>query len=124
MSPVEAIYECYIKAKESYPKTFEECCNILSLEPESKVMSQYRFAELVSYHKLLICRDAYWKIDNYTPQFRGEIYHYIELDCNLKPILNFTNRCVPMFLAFPSGAARDAFYENFKELIEQCKELL
>ena len=27
-------------------------------------------------------------------------------------------------LAFPTYEMRDAFYENFKELIEQCKELL
>ena len=25
---------------------------------------------------------------------------------------------------FPTAEMRDAFYENFKELIEQCKELL
>ena len=27
-------------------------------------------------------------------------------------------------LAFPTEEMRDAFYENFKELIEKCKELL
>ena len=27
-------------------------------------------------------------------------------------------------LAFPTEEMRDAFYENFKELIEECKELL
>ena len=27
-------------------------------------------------------------------------------------------------LAFPTQEMRDAFYENFKDLIEQCKELL
>lgn len=26
--------------------------------------------------------------------------------------------------AFPTAKMRDAFFENFKELIEQCKELL
>ena len=30
-------------------------------------------------------------------------------------------RCI---LAFPTAEMRDAFYENFKELIELCKELL
>ena len=32
----------------------------------------------------------------------------------------FTNR----ILAFPTAEIRDAFYENFKDLIEECKELL
>lgn len=27
-------------------------------------------------------------------------------------------------LAFPTAEMRDTFYENFKDLIEQCKELL
>ena len=27
-------------------------------------------------------------------------------------------------LIFPTNEIKDAFYENFKELIEQCKELL
>ena len=27
-------------------------------------------------------------------------------------------------LSFPTEEMRDAFYENFKDLIEQCKELL
>ena len=27
-------------------------------------------------------------------------------------------------LVFPTEEMRDAFYENFKDLIEQCKELL
>lgn len=123
MSPAEALYECYIKEKESYPKTFEECCSVLSLESESEIMCQYRCVEIESYHKLLICRDAYYKIDNYKPEFSGEIYYYI---CPRKFInpLGFTNCCAPTFLAFQSGAARDAFYENFKELIEDCKELL
>ena len=29
-----------------------------------------------------------------------------------------------VILAFPTKEMRDAFYENFKDLIEQCKELL
>ena len=31
---------------------------------------------------------------------------------------------VHFFLTFPTEEMRDAFYENFKELIECCKELL
>jgi hypothetical protein len=28
------------------------------------------------------------------------------------------------FLTFPTAEMRDAFYENFKDLIEECKEFL
>ena len=37
-----------------------------------------------------------------------------------KWILKVTNK----ILVFPTEEIRDTFYENFKELIEQCKELL
>lgn len=33
----------------------------------------------------------------------------------------YSNRCI---LAFPNKEIRDAFFENFKDLIEECKELL
>ena len=50
----------------------------------------------------------------------------IEGDINLpdtrltKWILKVTNK----ILVFPTIEMRDAFYDNFKELIENCKELL
>ena len=54
------------------------------------------------------------------------------LDDNLKPcigtasneIIKCTSYSDNTILAFPTEEMRDAFYENFKELIEQCKELL
>ena len=50
----------------------------------------------------------------------------IEGDINLpettliKWILKVTNK----ILVFPTAEMRDSFYESFKDLIEQCKELL
>ena len=50
----------------------------------------------------------------------------IEGDINLpdirvtKWILKVTNK----ILVFPTEEMRDAFYDNFNELIERCKELL
>ena len=35
--------------------------------------------------------------------------------------VSIVNGC---FLAFPTKKMRDTFYKNFKDLIEQCKELL
>ena len=41
-------------------------------------------------------------------------------------VINFENETYNRnaILAFPTEEMRDAFYENFKDLIEQCKELL
>jgi hypothetical protein len=82
--------------------------------------------------ELLICRDAYWKIagdecqlgepwipdwtDNYQKKW---IINFYQGEINLTSGTN-----VNFVLAFPEKEMRDAFYENFKELIEQCKELL
>ena len=39
--------------------------------------------------------------------------------------INFTTGSnVQFILAFPTEEMRDTFYENFKKLIEDCKELL
>jgi hypothetical protein len=43
-------------------------------------------------------------------------YHYI-----CKTEVNGGTSCI---LAFPTVEMRDTFYENFKELIDECKELL
>jgi hypothetical protein len=83
-------------------------------------------AELLSQlQKILICRDAYWKIaGNWKPDFTNDeqdkftilvIADDIDFNCT-----GFRN-CL---LAFPTPEMRDAFYKNFKELIEACKELL
>jgi hypothetical protein len=42
--------------------------------------------------------------------------------CN-KIYLNYTAWYAEV-LSFPTAEMRDTFYENFKDLIEQCKELL
>ena len=129
------------KKKKEYPKSYEECCKVLNipvrdldildnmLDTTEIVYSKNLDRHLNSFRKLLICRDAYWKIagdemglgEPWKPidnaevcygifTWAGEIYHN-----------NTTKWCI---LTFPTSEMRDAFYENFKELIEQCKELL
>ena len=145
------------KKKKEYPKTYEECCEILdvcsgetlqygdlsiSTDGDLSISTDYEFnlyEFLENFRKLLICRDAYWKIageemglgNPWKPDWKNsEERRYsivnIEGDINLpettltKWILKVTNK----ILVFPTEEIRDTFYENFKELIEQCKELL
>ena len=71
-------------------------------------------------NKLLICRDAYWKIAGeemglgkpWEPQ-EGVIY------CYMPNAPHYIRSIFP----FPTEEMRDAFYENFKSKIEICKEL-
>ena len=125
----------FLTPKPQYPKTYEECYDILGLlkpsDDDSNIFG-YNTPLLSKFQKLLICRDAYWKI-------AGE---QMGLDKPWKPdwdnenefkysLYYFRNRIVydyslfsPTILAFPTEEMRDAFYENFKDLIESCKELL
>ena len=84
------------------------------------------------FYKLLICRDAYWKIygedmgldKSWEPDWKNtkNVKYGITLydDTITKMYLRNEN----VILAFPTEEMRDAFYVNFKDLIEQCKELL
>ena len=141
------------KKEKMYPKTYEECCKILGVDPNNFLTitnCYYGEVETTNYERgllnnltslwgLLICRDAYWKIAGdemglgkpWKPDWENsEERRYsivnIEGDINLlettltKWVLKVTNK----ILVFPTIKMRDAFYENFKELIERCKELL
>ena len=141
------------KKKKEYPKTYEECCEILGVDPDSflAITSCYEgevettdyelglLSKFSSLWKLHICRDAYWKLAGekmglgkpWEPDWEdSEERRYsivnIEGGINLpettltKWVLKVTNK----ILVFPTIEMRDAFYENFKVLIEHCKELL
>ena len=124
------------KKKKGYPTTYEECCEILGIgsyfEPEIRNVTTeecHKFEKLI---RLKRCRDAYWKIAGekiglgkpWEPDWEDESdkftigYFYNGIDTNI--IRNYESHP----LAFPTKEMRDAFYENFKDLIELCKELL
>ena len=123
-----------IKKQSQYPKTYEECCKLLfpnSIELGKVLTSGYNCELLKKLGELLICRDAYWKIIGeqmgldkpWKPDWSNDLSkYYISFYNNKvdKGVINYSNK----ILAFPTEEMRDAFYENFKELIEKCKELL
>lgn len=124
------------KNSPTYPTTYAECCKVIGY---GGIIS---FAGLADeeenlYGKFIAlkrCRDAYWKIAGeelgldkpWEPKnelsTRNKIYdmrtycNNIEKGCTEYP----TNR----LLSFPTEEMRNAFYNNFKDLIESCKELL
>lgn len=130
--------------KKEFPKTYEECCEVLGiselpymvytwnrnedvevvlLEPQVTLLQR-----LEKLRRIITCRYAYWKLaDDWSFKIGGnsqevvyaitiwgtgivkDFYH--ALNCN-------------RILVFPTEEMRDAFYENFKDLIDECKELL
>lgn len=105
-----------------YPQTFEECCTVLGLT-ELGIIGGYRHGLLTQFRNLLICRDAYWKIaDDWKFNFEEKCYYL----CNeYHEIQDFNGVCdCNAVLAFPTEEMREAFYDNFEELIKECKSLL
>ena len=127
------------KKKKEYPKTYEECCKILDFCGEyffttyedgihfpGEDNNIYKILKSTSIlTKLLICRDAYWKI-------AGE---EMELGKSWKPDYNDFNKTLSMYclcgkfglsvinplqFVFPSKEMRDEFAENFKKDIDSC----
>lgn len=127
-----------VRKQPSYPKDCEGCCKILGLEDSIiEGCLGYEYKLLNVFQKLLMYRDAYWKIAGdeiglgkpWEPDYNEESY---EQGSPIKYVIYYTGthitkgqKCTPSYiLAFPTPEMRDAFYENFKDLIEKCKELL
>ena len=121
--------------KPKYPTTYAECCDVLKIPNDERYIDidvPLDYNKLVSsFTELLICCKAYWKIageqmgldEPWKPDWSTSKPKYVlACTCNGTEKQWETTYCKTF--AFPTEEMRDAFYENFKDLIEQCKELL
>jgi hypothetical protein len=126
-----------------YPTTYEECCKILKINNETEMQFRNPDVErgnvyltstkylINTFIRLKICRDAYWKIAGeklgldkpWEPDWYDQLpkYTIVVFGNNL---LNHYTLAQNFILAFPTEEMRDAFLNNFKDLIESCKTLL
>ena len=124
--------------KPKYPKTYDECNRIMCVEHwntlwgEDATEYEEQAENLINaFIRLKVCRDAYWKIAGeemglnkpWEPDLENEELYCIQ-NYNKQITISRTNTAFNKVLIFPTEEMRDAFYENFKDLIEQCKELL
>ena len=128
-----------VKKKKEYPKTYEECCRVVNAN--SYIRLVYNLSDGQKYYhdednlylyenfrRLKICRDAYWTIygeENglgkpWEPTM--ETVYCISRNNNVMKCSYRGGKS--NILEFPTEEMRDAFYEAFKETIEECKELL
>lgn len=133
----------FVKKQPQYPKNYEECCKVLGINSGNFLSIRslcYADGEEVttnyeqdlrdifdSLWELRICRDAYWKIYGeymgleklWEPDWDNlsTTHEFIKIN---KGCFTYSSRV----LVFPTEEMRDAFYDNFKDLIEDCKELL
>ena len=124
----------YVEKKPKYPATFEECLNMLYCKSILRHIIGHKAELLLNLEKLLICRDAYWKIAGEEMGLGnpwdlaygcGEWGYWIGYSIiENKIYLQDSRILVNHTLVFPTEEMRDTFYKNFKDLIEECKELL
>ena len=123
-----------LRKKPQYLKTYEECCKILNMSRDYTCHNNvgYKWELITNFQKLLICRDAYWKIAGegmglgkpWEPDWSNAAqrkYCIVNTEGN---VLKWVQKTTNKILAFPTKEMCDAFYENFKDLIEKCKEFL
>lgn len=121
-----------------YPKTYEECCEIMGIEypvvggkPDGLGASTYRITAIRPLIYLLICRDAYWKIAGeqmglgkpWKPNWDHNSEKYVIYPYRYLYFMG-KERYRNAILAFPTAEMRDAFWENFKKPVELIRELL
>lgn len=117
------------KKKPSYPKNISDCCEIHNLP---YVGNDYIAATMLglpinNFAKLLIARDAYWKIDNNWKPMKSpakDEKRYVITRMYDEVVQMGTSDMHYFVLEFRTKELRDAFYENFIDLIHKCKEFL
>ena len=123
------------KKKREYPKTYKECHEIMvqwkeyDCNPNSELI--LCDVPIHDFCKLIVARNIYWKIAGeemglgkpWEPDWAKDTEKYVIYPYHYLYSID-VEKCRNTILAFPTREMRDAFYENFKELIEQCKELL
>ena len=122
-----------MKKKFKYPNSYLSCCDVLGIEDViTQGCNGYKSDLLTVLQKLLICRNAYWKIAGeemglgkpWEPDWSTEsdVKYVIEVYRN--NVRKNAQYYFNTILTFPTIEMRDAFYENFKDLIENVKEFL
>lgn len=122
-----------VRRKKEYPKTFLGCCDVLGIEDTiSRGVKGYKSNLLDTFQKLLICRDAYWKIAGeemglekpWEPDYTNTDKRKFSIWVDFGKIKLGTFTTTQMVLSFPTEEMRDAFFNAFRDDIEKCKELL
>ena len=127
------------KKKKEYPKTYGYCCDTLECCSYNVGFDRCETSyddtlhnKLLALRKLIICRDAYWKVygeENglgkpWEPDWSDASCSKYIIDCFGGEICKGITAKQNTTFAFPTEEIRNAFKENFDKDLEICKELL
>lgn len=115
-----------------FPATYEECCKIMGMYPKINDLHGYKGHEFTKLQRLIVCRDAYWKLigerkglnKSWEPDWEDGANLKYSIDSRMNQIRMISGWFEQKLLSFPDEDIRDVFYENFKNLIEECRQFL
>lgn len=120
--------------KKLYLYTFQECCEIMGVHVSGELLydsdedlTQYENSlidGLDALRKLIICRDAYWKISGEKPEECSLLYCICWDPFIDKMISKTSSDSLNRLLAFPKEDMRDTFAKKFDYLIVKCKNFI
>jgi hypothetical protein len=110
------------------PKTYNDCFKYLGFIVSVGSSSNFVPDDgepVEALCKLLICRNAWWKMDeHYRPDFNDHLIIKYTIKCYKNNIINSQTTIESCILAFRTEEIRNRFYKMFKDLIEQAKTLI
>ena len=125
----------YLVKKLTYPNNFDKCCTTLGYDIDRGILFDTQTYEsdtlFENLYKLYICRNAYWKVYGnihnldkpWEPDWTQQTTKYCIWNCKNK-VDRFESTFANFMLTFPTSELRDIFLENFRDLIESCKEFI
>ncbi|HIY88168.1 MAG TPA: hypothetical protein H9824_05635 [Candidatus Bacteroides pullicola] len=123
--------EVILKKKEiAMPKTWEECMDVLGSvslfglrKPYLRQLPPDMEAPMTALCELLLRRNAWWKQLGWKPDWKDKCDKFCITtgEGRVKATVYCASNAI---LAFPTAEVRDQFYEAFRDLIEEAKELL
>ena len=124
------------KKKPRYPQSFKECLKVMNDGITMACLDKcygYKGTLITKFQQLLFYRDAYWRIAGeemgldgpWEPEYKSLLDNHFYIIYTFNGVVEKSGTSHRgAILVFPTEEMRDAFYENFKEIIESCKELL
>lgn len=128
------------ETKKELPKTWKECykrlgkgeyidaCSKINISPRNDPYGHNHNTlpaglgkPILALCQLLVCREVYR--NGWTPDWNDESTKYLIGCCDNK-LYPLYNHNISSILSFQSIEIRDKFLENFRDLIEEAKELI
>lgn len=113
------------KIEPQFPTTYEECCDVLGCDPQLNDVSGWHSYLIRRFQQLLICCRAWWDVDNdWEPNWGDSDTDKWVIQLYHEDIMVDSATNTNFILAFRTEKIANKFLETFKDLIEDCKELI